>query len=85
MTGCDFFTADDAVEKSVAGIGTKGCAPHDRGDSQCRSGDSTGDSWGVSNPRDFPGNVEPNQHATAEMTTLVRGRVIDVYADSVIK
>ena len=31
--------------------------------------------------RDFPGTVEPNEHALAEITTLVRGRVIDVYAD----
>ena len=31
--------------------------------------------------RDFPGTVEPNQHAVAEITTLVRGRVVDVYAD----
>jgi cobalt-zinc-cadmium efflux system membrane fusion protein len=31
--------------------------------------------------RDFPGTVEPNQHAMAEITTLVRGRVVDVYAD----
>ncbi|MDN5942478.1 MAG: efflux RND transporter periplasmic adaptor subunit, partial [Nitrospira sp.] len=31
--------------------------------------------------RDFPGKVVPNYHATADVTTLVRGRVIDVYAD----
>ena len=31
--------------------------------------------------RDFPGTVEPDEHALAEITTLVRGRVIDVYAD----
>ncbi|WP_447978923.1 efflux RND transporter periplasmic adaptor subunit [Candidatus Nitrospira bockiana] len=31
--------------------------------------------------RDFPGTVEPDQHALAEITTLVRGRVVDVYAD----
>ncbi len=31
--------------------------------------------------RDFPGTVEPNEHALAEITTPVRGRVIDVYAD----
>lgn len=31
--------------------------------------------------RDFPGTIEPNEHALAEITTLVRGRVIDVYAD----
>jgi cobalt-zinc-cadmium efflux system membrane fusion protein len=31
--------------------------------------------------RDFPGTVSPNQHALAEITALVRGRVIDVYAD----
>lgn len=31
--------------------------------------------------RDFPGTVVPNQHAVAEITTLVRGRVVDVYAD----
>lgn len=31
--------------------------------------------------REFPGTVAPNQHAVAEITTLVRGRVVDVYAD----
>jgi cobalt-zinc-cadmium efflux system membrane fusion protein len=31
--------------------------------------------------RDFPGTIVPNEHALAEITTLVRGRVIDVYAD----
>lgn len=31
--------------------------------------------------RDFPGTITPNQHALAEVTTLVRGRVVDVYAD----
>ena len=31
--------------------------------------------------RDFPGTVVPNHHATAEITALVRGRVVDVYAD----
>ena len=31
--------------------------------------------------RDFPGTVSPNQHAIAEITALVRGRVVDVYAD----
>lgn len=31
--------------------------------------------------RDFPGTVEPNHHALADITTLVRGRVVEVYAD----
>jgi len=31
--------------------------------------------------RDFPATVVPNHHATADITALVRGRVIDVYAD----
>jgi cobalt-zinc-cadmium efflux system membrane fusion protein len=31
--------------------------------------------------RDFPGTVSPNQHAIADITALVRGRVVDVYAD----
>ena len=31
--------------------------------------------------RDFPATVVPNHHATAEITALVRGRVVDVYAD----
>jgi cobalt-zinc-cadmium efflux system membrane fusion protein len=31
--------------------------------------------------RDFPGTVVPNAHAVAEITTLVRGRVTDVYVD----
>jgi cobalt-zinc-cadmium efflux system membrane fusion protein len=31
--------------------------------------------------RDFPGIVQPNQRNMAEITALVRGRVIEVYAD----
>lgn len=31
--------------------------------------------------RDFPGVVTPNQHASADVTALVRGRVVEVYAD----
>lgn len=31
--------------------------------------------------RDFPGLVQPNQRNMAEITTLVRGRVVEVYAD----
>lgn len=31
--------------------------------------------------RDFPAIVQPNQRAVADITTLVRGRVVDVYAD----
>ncbi len=31
--------------------------------------------------RDFPATVVPNHHATAEITALVRGRIVEVYAD----
>lgn len=31
--------------------------------------------------REFPGTVEPDQHYLADITPLVRGRVVDVYAD----
>ncbi|MGH7250792.1 MAG: efflux RND transporter periplasmic adaptor subunit [Nitrospiraceae bacterium] len=31
--------------------------------------------------RDFPGTVKPNQYALADITPLVRGRVVDAYAD----
>lgn len=31
--------------------------------------------------RDFPGIVQPNQRNVIEITTLVRGRVVEVYAD----
>ena len=31
--------------------------------------------------RDFPATVVPDHRTTAEITTLVRGRVVDVYAD----
>jgi cobalt-zinc-cadmium efflux system membrane fusion protein len=31
--------------------------------------------------RDFPGTVRPNEHAVADITPLVRGRVVDAYAD----
>ena len=30
--------------------------------------------------RDFPATVVPDSHATADITALVRGRVLDVYA-----
>jgi cobalt-zinc-cadmium efflux system membrane fusion protein len=31
--------------------------------------------------RDFPGTVTPNLHASADVTALVRGRVVEVYVD----
>ena len=31
--------------------------------------------------RDFPATVKPNERAVADITTLVRGRVVDVYVD----
>jgi membrane fusion protein, heavy metal efflux system len=31
--------------------------------------------------RDFPGIIQPDQHNLADITTLVRGRVVEVYAD----
>jgi cobalt-zinc-cadmium efflux system membrane fusion protein len=31
--------------------------------------------------RDFPAILQPNERAMADITTLVRGRVVDVYAD----
>jgi cobalt-zinc-cadmium efflux system membrane fusion protein len=31
--------------------------------------------------RDFPATVVPDHHTTADITALVRGRVVDVYAD----
>ena len=31
--------------------------------------------------RDFPGTVTPNEHVQADIMTLVRGRVVDAYAD----
>lgn len=31
--------------------------------------------------RDFPATVVPDHHATADITALVRGRVVDVYTD----
>lgn len=31
--------------------------------------------------RDFPSTLAPNHHATAQITALVRGRVVDVFAD----
>lgn len=36
---------------------------------------------GFSTFRDFPATVGPNHHKTAEITALVRGRVVEVYAD----
>lgn len=31
--------------------------------------------------KDFPGTAQPNENELAEITTLVRGRVVDVYVD----
>jgi cobalt-zinc-cadmium efflux system membrane fusion protein len=31
--------------------------------------------------RDFPGTVRPNENALAEVFSLIRGRIVDVYAD----
>lgn len=31
--------------------------------------------------RDFPATVQPNENELAEVTTLIRGRVVEVYAD----
>lgn len=31
--------------------------------------------------KDFPGTVQPNENELAEITTMVRGRVVDVYVD----
>jgi cobalt-zinc-cadmium efflux system membrane fusion protein len=31
--------------------------------------------------RDFPGTVQPNENELAEVTTLIRGRVVEVYVD----
>jgi membrane fusion protein, heavy metal efflux system len=82
LAGCDFFSADDPVKKSIAvepeqrvarltteEIANAGLEIHPvvRGEFRTH--------------RDFPGKVVPNHHATAEVTTLVRGRIVDVYAD----
>ena len=82
LAGCDFFTADDAVEKSGAPVSEQGIV---------RLTDEKVANAGLDiqivsrrefqTYRDFPGKVVPNYHATAEVTTLVRGRVLDVYAD----
>jgi cobalt-zinc-cadmium efflux system membrane fusion protein len=31
--------------------------------------------------RDFPGTVQPNENELAEVSSLIRGRIVDVYAD----
>jgi membrane fusion protein, heavy metal efflux system len=82
MGGCDFFSVDDAVEKSSLPEPAQGIV---------RLTDEKVASAGLEiqtvsrrefrSYRDFPGKVVPNHHATAEVTTLVRGRVVDVYAD----
>lgn len=42
---------------------------------------TTAPARGVPHLSGFSRTVEPNEHALADITTLVRGRVIDVYAD----
>jgi cobalt-zinc-cadmium efflux system membrane fusion protein len=82
MTGCN-SAAQESTESKAAG------KPHETGvvtltPEEIRSGAI------VVEPavrgefklhRDFPATVVPDHHATAEITALVRGRVVDVYAD----
>lgn len=82
MAGCDFFSADDASEKSVAPEPEQGVV-HLTTKEIANTGleIQTVAPGEFRSHRDFPGVVAPNQNALAEVTALVRGRVTEVYAD----
>lgn len=82
MAGCGFFSADDASEKSVAPEPEQGVV-HLTTKEIANTGleIQTVAPREFRSHRDFPGVVAPNHHALAEVTTLVRGRVVEVYAD----
>lgn len=82
LAGCDSGTANETAVKPPVPARTQGVVrlpeeaaaragvmvqPVKRGDFQTH--------------RDFPGTVTPNEHALAEISALVRGRVVDVYVD----
>jgi cobalt-zinc-cadmium efflux system membrane fusion protein len=80
--GCDSPTAGDAAVKSPVPEPLKGMAR--LSPEEIASAGVTTDivhRTEFRSHREFPGTVAPNQHALAEVTTLVRGRVVDVYAD----
>lgn len=82
IASCDFFSADDPVKKSIAVEPEQGIARLTT-DEIANAGLSiqTATRGEFRTHRDFPSTVVPNHHATAEVTTLVRGRVMDVYVD----
>ncbi len=80
--GCDFSASGDAASKPLAPKLAEGLVR--------LPGDQVASAGIEVHPvarkefrthRDFPGTVAPNHHALAEVTTLVRGRVVDVHAD----
>lgn len=82
MGGCDIFSADKVSEPSHTPEPINGII-HLTAEKVASAGleirmVSRGE---FQSHRDFPGTVVPNQHALAEVTALVRGRVLDVYAD----
>ena len=80
MAGCDSPSVGDAAVKSpepeqgLARLTTEELANADLEIQTVTRGE-------FRTHRDFPGVVTPNRHASAEVTTLVRGRVVEVYAD----
>lgn len=80
--GCDGTPTDVAASKSQATVVTSGLITLTAEES-ARVGlvvqPVTRSDFRVH--RDFPASVQPNQRNMAEITTLVRGRVVEVYAD----
>ncbi|WP_413935398.1 efflux RND transporter periplasmic adaptor subunit [Nitrospira sp. BLG_1] len=81
-TGCDGTPSDVVASKTPAAVSTPGRITLSAEESSrvglvvqpvVRSDFRT--------HRDFPAIVQPNQRNMAEITTLVRGRVVEVYAD----
>lgn len=81
-TGCDGTPSDVVASKTPAAVSTPGRITLSAEESTrvglvvqpvVRSDFRT--------HRDFPAIVQPNQRNMAEITTLVRGRVVEVYAD----
>jgi cobalt-zinc-cadmium efflux system membrane fusion protein len=82
LSGCNNGAAGEAAEKQPRPTSAQGIVRLTA--DEIRTGDIVvkpvlrGD---FTTHRDFPATVVPDHHSTADITALVRGRVVDVYAD----
>jgi membrane fusion protein, heavy metal efflux system len=82
LPACDSGTANEAPVVSPVPLQTRGTVSVSE-EATAKSGIEVQPArrGAFQTHRDFPGTVAPNEHALAEITTLVRGRVVDVYVD----